>query len=606
MAAARMGGRVALVTLDLMTVAQMPCNPAMGGIGKGHLMAELDALGGIQAWATDEAGIQFKVLNRSRGPAVWGPRAQCDKARYTGLMERLLRRTPGISVVEGEATGLIVSDRAVEGVLLGDGRRIRGSSVILSTGTFLSGILHTGGERRPGGRFGEDPSTGLSAALGGLGLRLLRLKTGTPPRVHRDSIDFSRLELQEGDPDPRPFSWRTRSVANRAVCWVTRTAPVVQRIINENLDRAPLFSGAIQGTGPRYCPSIEDKVVRFPHHEQHTVFLEPEGLETPSIYLNGLATSLPRDVQELMVRSIPGLEEARFLRYGYAVEYDGVPATQVEHSLAVRGVDGLYLSGQLLGTSGYEEAAALGFLAGVNAMRRLRSEEPLVLGRGEAYIGVLVDDLVTREQREPYRMLTSRAEHRLVLGVDSARQRLMARGVGLGLIPEHVFHVEQRRWERCDAAVERLESERLNPDRETRRRVRELAGVELSRPSTWADLLRRTDLDHRSVAARLSTLRELEEDDRLTVVARLRYAGYVERHLREIDRLRRLRAVPIPESLLKQEIPGLSLEVRELLERFRPANLEQAERLPGMTPAAMAILAGRLRPVGEGGEGRHG
>jgi len=603
MAAARMGARVELVTLHADTVAQMPCNPAMGGIGKGHLMAELDALGGIQPWATDRAGLQFKMLNSSRGPAVWGPRAQCDKARYTQLMRRLLAGTPRINVVEGEVVGLVTGDRRVEGVILRDGRRIGGRSVVLSTGTFLSGVLHTGGDRRPGGRFGEEPSAGLSVALTALGLKLLRLKTGTPPRLHRESVDFGRLEVQEGDPSPRPFSWRTRSVANRAVCWVTRTPPVVQRIINDNLDRSPLFSGAIEGTGPRYCPSIEDKVVRFPHHTEHTVFLEPEGLHTPSIYLNGLATSLPRDVQERIVRSIPGLEGARFLRYGYAVEYDGVPATQVLRNLGVRSVEGLFLCGQILGTSGYEEAAALGFLAGVNALRAVRGEAPVTLGRGEAYMGVLVDDLITREQREPYRMLTSRAEHRLVLGIDSARERLMSRGVELGLVPERVFHVEQRRWEARESAARRLEAWRLRPDRETRRQVRELAGVEIVRPTTWAQVLRRTDLDHDSLARRLEGLRELSPEDRGIVVARLRYAGYVERQRREIERLRRLRSVPIPEWLFGAKVPGLSREVRELLERFRPRNLEEAGALPGMTPAALAILAGRLKrtPAAPGG-----
>ncbi len=595
LAAARMGATVAVVTLHRETVAQMPCNPAMGGIGKGHLMMELDALGGVQAWATDRAGLQFRILNRSRGPAVWGPRAQCDKARYTTLMRRLLEGVGGIAVVEGEAVSLLAGEDGIRGVVLEDGRRIEGRHTILSTGTFLSGVLHTGEDRRPGGRFGEAPSRGLSACLEALGLRLLRFKTGTPPRLHRDSIDFSRLEVQAGDPEPRAFSWRSRGVANRVVCWMTRTPVEVQAIIQDNLDRSPLFSGVIEGTGPRYCPSIEDKVVRFPHHSEHTVFLEPEGLGTPSIYVNGLATSLPRDVQEAVVRSIPGLERAEFLRYGYAVEYDGVPATQVDRKLMVRGVEGLSLCGQILGTSGYEEAAALGFLAGVNAVLGLRGEEALVLGRGEAYMGVLVDDLITREQREPYRMLTSRAEHRLVLGIDSARERLMERGVGLGLVPRRVFHVEQCRWEARRRACEALESRRLTPNRETRRMVRARAGIELRRPATWAELLRRTDVDHAEVAGRLEVLRDLPGEDRDVVVARLRYAGYVARHHREIERLRRLRRARIPEALLEAEVPGLSREVRELLVRFRPRNLEEAESLPGMTPAALAILAGRLR-----------
>jgi len=604
--AARMGARVVVVTLRRDTVAQMPCNPAMGGIGKGHLMAEIDALGGVQAWAADRAGLQFRVLNRSRGAAVWGPRVQCDKARYSLLMLRLLERARNISLIEGEAVGLIGGGGRIEGLRLGDGRRVTGRAVLLTTGTFLGGLLHTGDERRDGGRFGEPASHGLGRDLAGLGLELRRYKTGTPPRLHRDSLDYARLREQRGDESPLPFSWRTREVRNRVSCWVTRTPPLVRTIVNENLDRSPLYSGRIAGTGPRYCPSIEDKVVRFPDHEEHTVFLEPEGLTTPSVYVNGLSTSLPRDVQERIVHAVPGLERACFLRHGYAVEYDVVAAVQVGRTLRVRGLDNLYLAGQVLGTSGYEEAAAQGLLAGVNAILEGRSREPLCLGREEAYIGVLIDDLITRDHREPYRMMTSRAEHRLLLGVDSARERLMARGVALGLVPERAFHVERRRWKARDRVAAALESERVNSDNETAAALLDLAGVDLRRATTWAALLRRPDLEAGAVAARIPGLAELSDEDRSVVVSRLRYAGYLERHQRERERVRRLRARRIPETLLAGGAPGLSREVAELLAHHQPATLADAEQLPGMTPAAMAILAGRVasegRKTGAGGD----
>lgn len=594
-----MGSSVAVVTLHRSTIAQMPCNPAMGGIGKGHLMAELDAMGGLQGWATDRAGLQFKTLNRSRGPAVWGPRAQCDKARYTEIMARLLSDLEGLSLIEGEVVGLLTDDAGVIGVRLADGRRIHASTTILTTGTFLGGVLHSGDERLPGGRFGERPSIGLGAELAGLGLALRRFKTGTPPRLRRASLDFDRLEVQNGDEAPRPFSWRTGSVENRIVCWMTRTPERVQTIIEDNIHRSPLFSGVIEGVGPRYCPSIEDKVVRFPHHRQHTVFLEPEGLEDESIYVNGLSTSLPHDIQEAVVHAVPGLEGAEFLRYGYAVEYDMVAPGEVGVDLVCREIQGLALAGQVLGTSGYEEAAALGFVAGVNAVLSRRGEPPFVPARETSYFGVLVDDLVTREHVEPYRMFTSRAEHRLLLGVDSARERLMVDGVRLGLIPESAFHVEQRHWETRRRVRSALEETRLNPDRETRSAVLEIAGVDLTTPTTWAGLLRRQDVDPERVAKGVPELAALSRDDRRVVLGSLRYEGYLSRHRREIERVQRLRGVEIPAALEPAGIPGLSREIVEQLERYRPSTLAEAERLPGMTPSAVAILAGRIARWGE-------
>jgi tRNA uridine 5-carboxymethylaminomethyl modification enzyme len=600
-AAARMGRSVVVVTLDRETVAQMPCNPAIGGIGKGHMVAETDALGGLQGWAADRAGIQFKTLNRSRGPAVWGPRAQCDKVIYQRIMRRVVERLAGVTLIEGEVARLAVEAGRVAGVILADGSRIQGGAVILTTGTFLGGLLHTGGDQRPGGRHGERPSTALGQTLAGLGLELRRFKTGTPPRLARPTIDFDRLEVQPGDHAPRPFSWRTRSVRNRCVCWVTRTPVAVQDIIRDNVHRSPLLSGAIEGTGPRYCPSIEDKVIRFPHHLQHTVFLEPEGLDSDSMYVNGLSTSLPADIQEAVVHSVPGLERAQFMRYGYAVEYDVVAPLQVARNLECRSLPGLFLAGQLLGTSGYEEAAGLGLLAGINASLALVGEDPFVPAREEAYLGVMIDDVCGRDHREPYRMLTSRAEHRLLFGVDSARERLMEHGHRLGLVREAAFHVEHARWNRRRRAREALERSRLTPTTVTRKRVFATAGIELSAPTTWATILRRQDIDAERVASVLDELRDLDGEDRRIVIGLLRYDGYLARQERERARLRRLRHVRIPPDLDVTVVPGLSREVAEALGRERPQTLADAERLPGMTPAALAILAGRL--ARRGGKG---
>jgi tRNA uridine 5-carboxymethylaminomethyl modification enzyme len=600
-AAARMGASVVLLTLHRHTVAQMPCNPAIGGIGKGHLVAELDALGGLQGWAADRAGIQFKILNRSRGPAVWGPRAQCDKGAYHRIMRRVVEGIPGVRLVEAEVKGLRVAGGRVVGVVLADGLAIAAGAVILTTGTFLGGLLHTGSDRRPGGRLGERPSTALGEALAALGLELRRFKTGTPPRLARTSLDYGRLEIQRGDDDPRPFSWRTRAVRNRSVCWMTRTPPAVQTIINENLHRSPLYSGAIGGVGPRYCPSIEDKVVRFPHHERHTVFLEPEGVDSDSIYVNGLSTSLPADVQEAVVHSVEGLENAVVLQYGYAVEYDVVAPRQVARNLECRSLPGLFVAGQLLGTSGYEEAAALGLLAGINAVHALRGREPYVPGREDAYLGVLVDDVCGRDHREPYRMFTSRAESRLLLGVDSARERLMAEGHRLGLVRTSAFHVERARWRARRAARVALEAERLNPDAATRAAVRAVAGIELTTPSSWAQILRRDDVDAERVASEIEALAELPRDDRRVVIGLLRYDGYLARQERERGRLRRLRHIAIPDNLNLAGVPGISREVAEAMGIDRPRTLADAERVPGMTPAAIAVLAGHLARRGRAG-----
>ncbi len=592
-AASRLGLSVCLVTQSRNTIAQMPCNPAIGGIGKGHLVMEMDALGGIQAWAADRAGIQFKVLNSSRGPAVWGPRAQCDKHVYSTIIARLLSGLRGLRIVEGEVLGLLCKDK-LQGIYLADGSKILAESVILTTGTFLGAILHTGNEAKEGGRFGEEPSIGLGEDLDHLGFELRRFKTGTPPRLDRESIDYSRVQEQPGDIDPRPFSFRTRRVTNQILCWMSRTNEDVQQIIEENLDRSPLFSGVIDGVGPRYCPSIEDKVVRFPHHREHTVFIEPEGIETRSVYVNGLSTSLPKDIQERVVHAVQGLENAKFLRYGYAVEYDVIAPGQVRRTLESRTIDGLYFAGQLLGTSGYEEAAGLGLLAGINAAHRIRGKESLILGRENAYLGVMVDDLVRREHREPYRMLTSRAEHRLLLGIDSARERLMPIGRDIGLIAEKVFHVEQRRWAARRRVREELIKASLNPTQRVQALILQKTGIAIKNQTTWARLLSRDDIEWRQLVDEAPLLGELTGEDQEVVIGLLRYEGYRVRAERERDRVHRLRHVRIPESIRFREIPGLSREVVENLERAQPRTLADAEMIPGVTPAAVAIIAGRL------------
>jgi tRNA uridine 5-carboxymethylaminomethyl modification enzyme len=509
-------------------------------------------------------------------------------------MRRLLDGLHGLTLVEGEVAGLVEESGKICGVRLRDGEQIRSRAVILTTGTFLGGLLHTGEEQHPGGRYGERPSTGLGGELESLGLELRRFKTGTPPRLSLASLDLEKVEVQAGDAEPRPFSWRTREVRNRCVCWVTRTPVAVQSIIQDNLQRSPLFAGAISGVGPRYCPSIEHKVVRFPHHDRHTVFLEPEGLHSESIYVNGLSTSLPRDVQELVVRSVPGLERAVFLRYGYAVEYDVVAPQQITPALECRDLPGLYFAGQLLGTSGYEEAAALGLLAGINAVRRMQEQEPFLPGREDAYLGVMLDDLCGREHREPYRMFTSRAEHRLLLGVDSARERLMGAGHRLGLVPERAFHVEREQWRNRRWARRALETARVVPDATSRADVLRIAGVEITAQTSWAQILRRQDVDAEMVAAALPELVGLTAQDRRIVIGLLRYEGYLGRHKRERERLHRLRHVPIPADLEPTSIPGLSREVAEILIQERPRTLADAERLAGVTPAALAILAGRM------------
>lgn len=599
--AARGGARVAMITLQREAIGRMSCNPAIGGLAKGNLVKELDALGGLMPEATDRAGIQFKILNRSKGPAVQGPRAQCDRDLYAAAVQRLLGAEPNLTIIEGSVAALSIAGRTVDGVVLADGSRIRSRSVIVTTGTFLRALMHSGENKTAGGRFGEPSAETLSDSLSRLGLRLGRLKTGTPPRVDRATVDFSKLEVAPGDETPRPFSILTdRLEQPQILCWLTYTAAAAHDRIRANLHRAPMYSGQISATGPRYCPSIEDKVVRFAEKERHQVFVEPEGLAHPWLYMNGISTSLPADVQDFVVRSLPGFANATIARYGYAVEYDFVSPEQLLPTLQVREAEGLFLAGQINGTSGYEEAAAQGFMAGWNALQQLRGGEPVVLRRDQAYAAVMIDDLVTLGTEEPYRMFTSRAEHRLLLGCDSVYERLSPLAARHGLLDEERQRRIEGRETRMARALGAGEME-LRPDRETRSWLAEV-GIDLAAQTTVGKLLQRAELDvDRLVESAQSALPELHdsfqalsEEEREGVVSRLRYAGYIDRQQREADRARGDEDLHIPQTM-SFALPGLSREMVEKLSRIRPASLGQAARIPGVTPAAVAIVRMHVR-----------
>ncbi len=599
--AARGGARVAMITMQRDAIGRMSCNPAIGGLAKGNLVKEIDALGGLMAEATDRAGIQFKILNRSKGPAVQGPRAQCDRDLYAAAVQDLLASEPTVSILEGSVSSLLLDGRSVRGVLLRDGSRITARAVVVTTGTFLRALMHSGEVKTVGGRFGEPSSESLSDSLRALGLNLGRLKTGTPPRIDRTTVDFAQLEEAPGDPLPRPFSILTDRLAQRQIlCWLTYTGAIAHDLIRANLHRAPMYSGQIQAAGPRYCPSIEDKVVRFADKARHQVFVEPEGLEHPWLYMNGISTSLPPDVQEGVIRSLRGFGHATIARYGYAVEYDFVNPEQLEATLQVRGVEGLFLAGQINGTSGYEEAAAQGLLAGINALQSVRGEEPLILRRDQAYAAVMIDDLVTHGTEEPYRMFTSRAEHRLLLGCDSVYERLTPVAERLGLLDEP-------RRGRVSARIARMQraaasgGEVLRPDRETQAWLRE-AGIELTAQTTVGRLLQRPDVDVERLIAAVEqglpevadAFRALSEEEKEGVASRLRYAGYIERQQREASRSAGDEELRIPAEM-SYALPGLSREMVEKLTRVRPRSLGQAARIPGVTPAAIALVRMHVR-----------
>jgi tRNA uridine 5-carboxymethylaminomethyl modification enzyme len=598
---ARGGLRVAMVTMLRDAIGRMSCNPAIGGLAKGNLVKEIDALGGLMGEATDRAGIQFKVLNRSKGPAVQGPRAQCDRDLYAAAVQDLLAAEPNLAIVEGSVQSLVIDGRTVRGVVLGDGTRLEAAAVVVTTGTFLRALMHSGEQQTVGGRFGEPSAETLSDSLRALGLNLGRLKTGTPPRIDRTTVDYAKLEEAPGDAHPRPFSILTdRLEQPQVLCWITHTGTFAHDLIRANLHRAPMYSGQINAAGPRYCPSIEDKVVRFAEKERHQIFVEPEGLEHPWLYMNGISTSLPADVQDAVIQSLPGFEQAKIARYGYAVEYDFVNPEQLAPTLQVRGVEGLFLAGQINGTSGYEDAAAQGLLAGMNALQAVRGGEPVVLRRDEAYIAVMIDDLVTLGTEEPYRMFTSRAEHRLLLGCDSVYERLAPAAERLGVLDDERKRRIEARVARMRQAGAAAEIE-LRPDKETVAWLRE-ADVELTAQTTIAKLVQRPALDVAKLteAARhalpelFSAFRALTEEESEGVISRLRYSGYIERQQREAEKLQQDEDLRIPASMT-YALPGLSREMTEKLTKVQPVSLGQASRIPGVTPAAIAILRMHLR-----------
>jgi tRNA uridine 5-carboxymethylaminomethyl modification enzyme len=577
LAAARLGFSTCLFTINLDTIAQMSCNPAIGGLAKGHLVREIDALGGEMAKVTDQAGIQFRMLNTSKGPAVWSLRAQADRVLYRLVMRRVLENQDNLDIKQALAEKIVADNGHVKGVITSLGAFYGARAVVVTTGTFLKGLIHVGLEHFPAGRAGEFPSNVLSESLGSLGLKIGRLKTGTPPRLDAKTIDFSRTEPQYGDEPPVAFSHGTEKMTNPQLpCFITYTNTETHQIILGNLDRSPLYSGKIKGIGARYCPSIEDKVVRFAERARHQVFLEPEGLETKEYYANGIPTSLPYDVQVKFVRTIPGLEEVEIMRPGYAIEYDFVFPTQLKQNLETKIVGGLFLAGQINGTSGYEEAAAQGLMAGINAALKIRGREPCILGRHEAYIGVLIDDLTTRGTNEPYRMFTSRAEYRLLLRHDNADLRLMDKGHGIGLLDGALYEKFLLKRRMMHDEMERLKRTRMRLDE--------------NRSETLEQFLRRPEVTYASIEEYSPSAWALTPEMKRQIEIQVKYDGYILRQTEMAERLKKIETKRIPDDFDYHAVNGLSREVLLKLLDVRPATLGQAGRIPGITPAALSLL----------------